>query len=425
MDGNCTELSRSCRALLDGGQMLMALARQFSFWFLRVDGVDQAKFRVPRQTQKTHAFEKLIRPALHVQGAWCEGFGFHFAVADADMKKDTNNNIEVLARLLEQLYCTWDALPLSIAIVQDSTARECKNQKIVKWAVRLVAMGVFESIVLCYPEKGHTHGPLDGVFGQMCVKLSLAEFQDDMDVVSILDNFLKSSGLDTGSKEGAQAYKLDQAPEWIEWAETVDLTMSNLTGPEAPHYFRVCLRRQLGHGGPLGDAASEINACNMAEHRGYLPRADDVVMIIKDRMASTKVSQIVLMVPEAARPALWSSDVQPTGTHARRPASDSDRKKIRDEAMRALQVGAISPKACDYLSHWAQGTRRRQPRPLQYQFLAHRPRLLPVTNLVPNAQAGPPSRPRPVLIASVGDHGALPLGEEQDDDVEPGPLTIY
>ena len=53
-------------------------------------------------------------------------------------------------------------------------------------------MGVFESIVLCYPQKGHTHGPLDGVFGQMCVKLSLAEFQDDMDVVNILDNFLKS-----------------------------------------------------------------------------------------------------------------------------------------------------------------------------------------------------------------------------------------
>ena len=125
-------------------------------------------------------FEKLIRPALHVQGAWCEGFGFHFAVADADMKKDTNNNIEVLARLMEQLYCTWDALALSIAIIQDNTARECNTQKNVMWAVRLVAMGVFESIVLCYPQKGHTHGPLDGVFGQMCVKLSLAELEDDM-----------------------------------------------------------------------------------------------------------------------------------------------------------------------------------------------------------------------------------------------------
>jgi hypothetical protein len=127
------------------------------------------------------------------------------------MKKDTNNNIEVLARLMEQLYCTWDALPPSIAIIQDNTARECTNQKIVMWAVRLVAMGVFESIVLCYPQKGHTHGPLDGVFGQMCVKLSLAEFQDDMDVVNILDNFLKSSGLDTGSRKELKPISLTRA----------------------------------------------------------------------------------------------------------------------------------------------------------------------------------------------------------------------
>ena len=55
-------------------------------------------------------------------------------------------------------------------------------------------------------------------------------------------------------------------------------------------------------------------------------------MLVKDRMAaSTTVSQIVLMVPKAARPALWSIDVQPIGSHARRPASESDRKKIRDE----------------------------------------------------------------------------------------------
>jgi hypothetical protein len=80
----------------------------------------------------------------------------------------------------------------------------------------------------------------------MCAKLSLAEFQDDMDVVNILDNFLKSSGLDTSSREGAQAYKLDQPLEWIEWAETVDLTMSTLTGPEARTTFEYASEDSLG-----------------------------------------------------------------------------------------------------------------------------------------------------------------------------------
>ena len=118
------------------------------------------------------------------------------------------------------------------------------------------------------PEKGHTHGPLDGCFGQMCVKLSLAEFDDDMEVVAILNEFLMLSGLDSGSRDGAQAYKLDEALEWIQWAEMVDLTMSNLCGPEAPHYFRIRLRSQLGFGGPEGDGQSEIIACHIAEDMG-------------------------------------------------------------------------------------------------------------------------------------------------------------
>ena len=92
---------------------------------------------------------------------------------------------------------------------------------VIKWAVRLVAMGVFLSIVFCYPEKGHSHGPIDGCFGQMCVKLSLAEFDDDSEFVAILHEFLMSSGLDSGSREGARAYKLDMAlsgssgPRWL------------------------------------------------------------------------------------------------------------------------------------------------------------------------------------------------------------------
>ncbi len=88
--------------------------------------------------------------------------------------------------------------------------------------------------------------PWMAFFGQMCVKLSLSNFEDDMDVVEILNGFLKGSGLDTGTKDESHAYKLDASARWVEWAETVDLTMSNLTGPEAPHYFRITRRRLVG-----------------------------------------------------------------------------------------------------------------------------------------------------------------------------------
>ena len=46
---------------------------------------------------------------------------------------------------------------------------------------------------------------------EMCETVSLEEFEDDMDVVDILYHFLKTSGLDAGTREGAKAYKLDEA----------------------------------------------------------------------------------------------------------------------------------------------------------------------------------------------------------------------
>ena len=53
-----------------------------------------------------------------MQGAWCEGFTYHFVVADADMKKDTNNNLEVIARLIDDMYQKYGALPLAINLIQ-------------------------------------------------------------------------------------------------------------------------------------------------------------------------------------------------------------------------------------------------------------------------------------------------------------------
>ena len=107
----------------------------------------------------------------------------------------------------------------------------------IKFCVKLVALDLFESFALLFPEKGHTHGPLDGVFGQMCVKLCLEDFEDDMHVVQILDDFLKTSGLDAGSKKGTKAYKLDEAAKWVDWAETVRLTMFKSNWPRGSSLF--------------------------------------------------------------------------------------------------------------------------------------------------------------------------------------------
>ena len=58
-----------------------------------------------------------------------------------------------------------------------------QNSLILKFAARLIALDYFVRWTNVYPRSGHSHGPLDGAFGQLCVKLANKEFDDDMDVV--------------------------------------------------------------------------------------------------------------------------------------------------------------------------------------------------------------------------------------------------
>ena len=101
---------------------------------------------IPKQVDKTHAFQTLIRPAIHVQGAWWQGMAYHLALGDGDVMKNTNNNVEALARLL----CTGferssRRLPLGLVIKQDNCMRERKNGKLVKFCLALVGLSSFRS----------------------------------------------------------------------------------------------------------------------------------------------------------------------------------------------------------------------------------------------------------------------------------------
>ena len=97
---------------------------------------------------------------------------------------------------------------------QDNTCRECKNQKLLKWAIKVIALGVFRWLTLSYLTTGHTHEDLDATFGQLTVKLALTEFDDDVDVVERLMRLLGGLGIDAESRRSSVAYKLDEAPEW-------------------------------------------------------------------------------------------------------------------------------------------------------------------------------------------------------------------
>ena len=86
VDSHWADMSVQCSELLRSGQIMNTIARRMSLMLVRIDGMDQAKFRVPRALKKSHITDALLRPALHIQGVWSHGFAFHLAIADADIK---------------------------------------------------------------------------------------------------------------------------------------------------------------------------------------------------------------------------------------------------------------------------------------------------------------------------------------------------
>lgn len=405
---NASALSVSCRKLLDSGTVFRDMAASVSQVCIVVDGMDQAKFRVPRMFVKTKALSKLERPALHVHGCWAHGFGYHLAVSDQDVMKNSSSNIEVVSLMLEHIFVTHGGLPGGLHLEQDNASNQCKNQKMLKWAIKLVALGIFKWCTLGYLRKGHTHCDIDGTFGQLTVRLSRQEFDDDLDVVNLLNDFLKDLGIDALARESAKAYKLDECTTWDEWCKDIRLDVSNMTGPRAPHFFKVCQR---------SDLVDESTAARCERlHQGHRPAAGDVVLVTKHYLHDTEVLQVCTVLAESSRSQL--SPEPPAGIASRRYWMESGRSALRGVAEDLLRRRHISQKARDYLVQWASKTRAVNRRPSLYNFLSHRTRC----DRARSAQASnidPPARPNLLRLRCRAPDGTLlplPTGSESEGD---------
>jgi len=141
-----------------GTQMTLGLLAM-SVLCVMIDGMDQAKYRCPRDSskQKTKTSEKLPRPALHVTGTLIHGAGLRLTVSEPDLPKDSNQQAECFARGLNDVYEESGQFPLHAHIHMDNTSREGKNQFFFMFVALLVLMGTFKSITLQFLRKGLPH----------------------------------------------------------------------------------------------------------------------------------------------------------------------------------------------------------------------------------------------------------------------------
>ena len=123
---------------------------------LAVDGMDQAKFKMPRvRSRQSKLFQKLFRPRLHVAATWAHGHNITFAVADEDTRKDSVAQCELIGRAIDHILLRCGGLPHGCVVQMDNTAREGKNQFFMAFLAMAVALGSFRWTIANYLRVGH------------------------------------------------------------------------------------------------------------------------------------------------------------------------------------------------------------------------------------------------------------------------------
>lgn len=109
---------------------------------IMADGMDQAKFAIPRSNRaKVKGLDKFARPLVHVGGVWAHGWSIEFHACLPDVRKDANANIESISRSLDRILARAGSLPPHIWLQQDNAPNQCKNQKMFRWSIYTVIKG--------------------------------------------------------------------------------------------------------------------------------------------------------------------------------------------------------------------------------------------------------------------------------------------
>ena len=162
--------------------------------------------------------------------------------------------------------------------------------------------------------------------------------------------FAKKLGVDSASQAAVKCYKLDEVAPWCEWAEEVGVYFNNLTGPDAPHYFRVGLRCDLATAMPIPHSAKAESIQELDQGCGIPPHPDDVVLVVKARMHALSVSQVVRVFPAALRHRLFRRP-EPEGLHPRREGGEDIKERMANPSDLSALTGierSLLRKDCEY-----------------------------------------------------------------------------
>ena len=236
----------------------------------QVDGMDQGKFRLPRdpQLKATASLAKYIRPKLKLHGSWVFGFSLELMVMDEPTRHDSSCVAEIIARSVERVFelCQKRGrqMPSKLVVLGDNTVRELKNQINLGYIARLCGLRKMKMCALMFLRKSHTHNRIDQMWGILARRIANADsLMDPTDTMNCISTELARPGLRSfiGSSTEIRVQKLDCVRDWKSHWEKHGVSLSGglLDDATANHCF-VMLQRKGGV--PIGCF------CESLMHRG-------------------------------------------------------------------------------------------------------------------------------------------------------------
>ncbi len=139
-------------------------------------GMDQAKFRCPRQLSLSKEFQSCRRPELHATGAVVDGLLESYWLSDCSVPKNANLQLTLLSRVLQQsadiLAKSGRGLPAVLRAHTDNATSEGKNQTVMKYMAWLVWKRTFRACEMTMFRVGRTHNKQDQRFGEVAAALA-------------------------------------------------------------------------------------------------------------------------------------------------------------------------------------------------------------------------------------------------------------
>ena len=333
-----------------------------------IDGMDQAKFKCPRNMASNADFDPLWRPQLHLVGAIWHGVVEAYYIMGPDVPKDSNMASTVFARTIDvgrEMLPPGTKLPHSFIISTDNTAREAKNQHHAQTCAWYVATKKFESMAQGFLKTGHSHNHLDQRFSTISTALKAAP------VLESPEEFRDWIQQNVKPLRGRQLHVevLDTIMDFQAWQVPMEVHMGGLaacaSGRDTNHSWRFVPRKVLG---TIGGFDDDVVENSNPEWDALAPDENDVVMLVKESLGSTTFSQKPLLVlPASVALHCKPSDIKPA---VRSAMSDRELKEYAKTAVALSKAPWDMFKSQQYLTTLVDDNKNNVPLPsLELQLL--------------------------------------------------------